>query len=118
MNCHMACSMTLFIKEKEERISACNIHAEHFNGLRETKGRESKCFFFYTYIQFTLQTLTETTQIQEDPLPADSISSIKWSVLAHLKSQPRQQNFQAQNLWSVLAHIILKPTKIPRTHLK
>ena len=24
------------------------------------------------------------------------ISSVKWSVLAHLKSQPRGQNFQAQ----------------------
>ena len=23
-------------------------------------------------------------------------SSVKWSVLAHLKSQPREQNFQAQ----------------------
>ena len=26
----------------------------------------------------------------------DDISSVKWSVLAHLKSQPRGQNFQAQ----------------------
>ena len=45
-------------------------------------------------------------------------SSIKWSVLAHLKSQPRGQNFQAQTQRSVLAHIILEPTKIPKTHLK
>ena len=45
-------------------------------------------------------------------------SSVKWSVLAHLKSQPRGQNFQAQFYWSVLAHIILEPTKIPKTHLK
>ena len=44
--------------------------------------------------------------------------SVKWSILAHLKSQPRGKNFQAQTQWSVLAHIILEPTKIPKTHLK
>ena len=42
---------------------------------------------------------------------SDNKSSVKWSVLAHLKSQPRGQNFQAQNQWSVLAHIILDSTK-------
>ena len=30
--------------------------------------------FFYT--QFTLQTLTDTTQIQDDPPPVDFISSL------------------------------------------
>ena len=46
------------------------------------------------------------------------VSSIKWSVLAHLKSQPRGQNFQAQIWWSVLAHIILDPIKIPTNTFK
>ena len=40
-------------------------------------------------------------------------SSVKWSVLAHLKSQPRGQNFQAQTQWSVLARIKAESTKIP-----
>ena len=31
-----------------------------------------------------------------DALRVWAISSVKWSILAHLKSQPRGQNFQAQ----------------------
>ena len=45
------------------------------------------------------------------------ISSVKWSVLAHLKSQPRGQNFQAQIYWSVLAHIIVDSIKYQKKHL-
>ena len=34
--------------------------------------------------------------IVEENIFAVIVSSVKWSVLAHLKSQPRGQNFQAQ----------------------
>ena len=34
--------------------------------------------------------------LKERPLRFGNKSSVKWSVLAHLKSQPRGQNFQAQ----------------------
>ena len=46
------------------------------------------------------------------------VSSIKWSVLAHLKSQPLRQNFQAQKPVERSSPKTLESTKIPKTHLK
>ena len=40
--------------------------------------------------------LKSLREIMFQGLKASNLSSVKWSVLAHLKSQPRGQNFQAQ----------------------
>ena len=45
-------------------------------------------------------------------------SSVKWSVLAHLESQPRGQNFQAQKPVKRSSPKTLESTKMPKTHLK
>ena len=46
--------------------------------------------FFKKHVKCT-KTVNETNNEY-----AEVLSSVKWSVLAHLKSQPRGQNFQAQ----------------------
>ena len=46
------------------------------------------------------------------------VSSVKWSVLAHLKFQPRGQNFQAQKPVERSSPKTLEPTKMPKTLLK
>ena len=38
---------------------------------------EKTHIFLYAYIQLTLHALTDTAQIQDDPPPADSISSLR-----------------------------------------
>ena len=45
------------------------------------------------------------------------ISSIKWSVLAHLKSQPRGQNFQAPNLVERSSPHYTRPNKNTNKHI-
>ena len=39
-------------------------------------------------------------------------SSVKWTVLAHLESQPRGQNFQTQNLVDRSGPLYTRPNKI------
>ena len=45
-------------------------------------------------------------------------SSVKWSVLAHLKSQPRGQNFQAQKPVGRSSPHYSRTNKNTKTHLK
>ena len=55
-------------------------------------------------------------QISEQRMKMD-FSSIKWSVLAHLKSQPRGQNFQAPNLVEHSSPHYTRPNKNTNKHI-
>ena len=68
--------------------------------------------YFDKHYKLVAVDLSKQKELGADP------NSIKWSVLAHLKSQPRGQNFQAQKPVERSSPKTPESTKIPKTHSK
>ena len=68
--------------------------------------------YFDKHYKLVAVDLSKQKELDADP------NSIKWSVLAHLKSQPRGQNFQAQKPVERSSPKTPESTKIPKTHSK